>query len=95
MNRVGKVGKNWHNARRKWYKRNPGELFNCYYCKKQLKRSEITLDHYLSRGRHPELRNEQSNLVVACWACNNDKGSLSGDEYIKKLRSGHATKETN
>jgi 5-methylcytosine-specific restriction endonuclease McrA len=83
---MGNVGKKWQSARKLWLKKHPGETFACFYCKQPLKRSEITLDHYLSRGRHPELRNELSNLVVACWSCNNRKGSVSGDEFKEKLR---------
>ena len=45
----------------------------CYWCKAQLTRKEVTLDHVvpLSRGglEHP------NNYVIACLACNNRRGN--------------------
>lgn len=38
-----------------------------------------TLDHVLSRSRHPELRFGQDNLKPCCWQCNTEKGSKDGN----------------
>src|SRR5688572_416366 len=88
MKKVGRVSKSWQSAKELWWKKHPSGTFKCFYCKRPLERTEVTLDHFLSRGRRPELRNELSNLVVACWPCNNAKGSLSGDEYLERIKNG-------
>lgn len=38
----------------------------------------VTLDHVLSRGRHPELRAALHDLRPCCYAGNNEKGSKDG-----------------
>lgn len=50
-------------------------------------RTQLTLDHKLSRSRHPELRFVLSNLVPCCMSCNTDKGSRSSEEYLEIIRS--------
>lgn len=44
----------------------------CYYCERQFKSVELTLDHKvpLSRGGN----NAIGNLVPSCWPCNQEKG---------------------
>lgn len=49
-------------------------------------KSEMTLDHKLSRGRHPELRYELSNLAPCCPFHNGDKGSLDLEQYLAKRK---------
>jgi 5-methylcytosine-specific restriction endonuclease McrA len=60
---------------------NKQEAYNCFYCGKFLWPAEVTLDHYHSRSRHPELRYELSNLRPCCWNCNGEKGSTDGDDF--------------
>jgi 5-methylcytosine-specific restriction endonuclease McrA len=83
IKKVGKQAMRWANTRREWFEQNPQELYSCFYCGRSLTRSQVTLDHYHSRSRHPELRHELSNLRVACWVCNGEKGSIDGDDFKK------------
>ena len=79
-----------------WHLKNPPDAAGyhyCHYCSKPLTNNPemmaygvepMTIDHYLSRGRRPDLSYDPSNFVVVCYQCNSEKGSLSGDEYIEK-----------
>jgi hypothetical protein len=51
----------------------------CFFCKKQLKYHQITLDHYLPASRGG--RDEIFNLVTCCKACNKEKGSFVPEDY--------------
>jgi 5-methylcytosine-specific restriction endonuclease McrA len=86
MKKVGKVTKRWFEIREKWLEQNKAEFYVCHYCPTVMTRSQLTLDHYKSRGRHPELRYVLTNLVPACAFDNAQKGSLDGDEYIELLK---------
>jgi 5-methylcytosine-specific restriction endonuclease McrA len=86
MNKMGKVTKKWFDVRDKWLEQNKAEFYVCHYCPTVMTRSQLTLDHYKSRGRHPELRYVLKNLVPCCSPCNTDKGSRDGDEYIELLK---------
>ena len=59
----------------------------CYYCNKQVKKNEWTVDHKipLSRGGSPI---KESNLAKSCSPCNNKKGNLTDAEYIYLKDSG-------
>lgn len=88
MKKIGNVTKKWLAVRQEWLKNNPPDHlgnYECHYCGIAVRYEEVTLDHYLSRGRHPELRYVLSNLVPCCAPCNTDKSSLDGDEYKAKL----------
>jgi 5-methylcytosine-specific restriction endonuclease McrA len=90
MKQAGGVTKKWLAVRAEWLRQNPPDHlgnYQCHYCRKDVPKNEITLDHYHSRSRRPDLRFELSNLVPCCYRCNRDKGSLSGDEYVEILRS--------
>lgn len=87
MKKVGKVTRKWLETRDKWLEQNKAPYYFCYYCNKMMTRTELTLDHYESRGRRPDLRFSLKNLVPCCAPCNAEKGSLSGDEYLEKIRS--------
>lgn len=89
IKKMGKVTRRWLQTRNEWLAANPADDYYCHYCNIQLDRAELTLDHYQSRSRHPELRFELSNLVPSCAPCNRDKGSLSGDEYIEKRKESY------
>lgn len=76
----GKHEKQWIITRRTWFRKNPAEHYNCFYCGKWLFPNQVTLDHKLARSRHPELRYRLDNLVPSCYKCNNDKGSKDYDK---------------
>lgn len=82
---IGKVGRQWIVTRKEWIQKNLPDsgVWNCYYCGVELHLNELTLDHRLSRSRHPELRYELTNLVPACWTCNTQKGSRDAEEFLE------------
>lgn len=57
--------------------------YTCYYCDTKLLHNEATIDHLTPRSRggadHPD------NLVCSCHDCNEDKGSLTLEEYYLYL----------
>jgi 5-methylcytosine-specific restriction endonuclease McrA len=74
----GKYSKKWLATRKEWFSLNPPNPFGyyaCYLCGRWFTPKEITLDHVLPRGSHPELRYELTNLKPCCWECNQKKGS--------------------
>lgn len=78
----------WLKTRAKWRKRNPPNhqgYYTCDYCYRWVPERAMTLDHVVSRSNAPHLRHELSNLVPACFRCNSDKGSLSAEQYRKRL----------
>lgn len=52
---------------------------SCFFCKKQLKYHQITLDHYLPASQGG--RDELFNLVTCCKVCNKEKGSCTPEDY--------------
>lgn len=51
----------------------------CYWCKKQCKTSQITMDHIIPQDLGgPTITN---NLLPACSKCNNDKSNLLPDQF--------------
>ena len=62
------------------------EKGDCYYCNRNVGRSNLTMDHLvpLSRGG----KSKKGNLVPACKECNNKKKyllPLEWQEYVKHL----------
>jgi 5-methylcytosine-specific restriction protein A len=58
----------------------------CYYCKREVGREQLTMDHVvpLSRGG----KSKKGNIVPACKECNNKKKYLvpvEWEEYVKSL----------
>ncbi len=88
VRKIGKKTQKWLALRKEWLREHPDEYFQCTYCPAIVPRSEVTLDHYKSRSRHPELVFDRNNLVPACGPCNDDKGSMDGDEYILRKYGG-------
>ncbi len=82
IRKIGKQGKKWLATREKWFIQNKAAYYWCFYCNKQLTKSQLTLDHKLSRSRHPELRYALNNLVPCCYTCNYKKGSRSAEEFM-------------
>jgi 5-methylcytosine-specific restriction endonuclease McrA len=54
------------------------DKFRCQYCGEKKQANELTLDHIFPRSRGGE--NSPLNIVTACVACNNRKGSRTPDE---------------
>jgi len=87
LSKRGKVTKKWLATRDLWLEHNKAPYYFCHYCDKMMTRTQLTLDHYESRSRHPELRFALNNLVPCCAVCNEDKGSRSGDEYMEIMKT--------
>jgi 5-methylcytosine-specific restriction endonuclease McrA len=92
MKKRGKHNWKWKATREKWFKDNPAPFYACYICGTSMAPEETTLDHMKSRGRHPELRYELSNLAPCCLPCNFAKGSLGLEEF-KEKRIGSTTSQ--
>lgn len=64
----------------------------CYYCSVHLTRSGTrkpsswSRDHLIPKSRGGS--NHPSNIVPCCLQCNNEKGSMTADEYIAWRRAG-------
>ena len=70
-----------------WYNRLSSGT--CYYCRRQVGRANLTMDHLvpLSRGG----KSRKGNLVPACKECNNNKKyllPLEWDAYLERLNAG-------
>lgn len=87
LRKIGKQGQRWLEVRAEWFKQNPAQWYYCYIDNEQLSPKETTLDHIQSRARHPELRYDLANLAPCCYFHNMDKGSLSLEEYLAKLKN--------
>ncbi len=68
-------------SRKNVYLRDAGQ---CQYCLRSIERREATFDHVLPRSRGG--RTTWDNVVVACFACNQKKGSRMPAEAGMKLR---------
>jgi 5-methylcytosine-specific restriction enzyme A len=60
----------------------------CYYCNREVGRTQLTMDHLipLSRGG----KSKKGNVVAACKECNNKKKylvPLEWEEYLKRLKA--------
>ena len=55
----------------------------CFYCKKNLKPSEITLDHIVPRSEGGSFHS--TNLVVCCNNCNNKRGNIYFFDFCKQF----------
>lgn len=60
----------------------------CFFCGEKIPEGEIiTVDHLVARHITREGKcgyDSEENLVCACLECNQDKGTMSADEYITK-----------
>ncbi len=68
-----------------WWKRRLAEGV-CYYCRRQVGRANLTMDHIVPMGRGG--KSIRGNVVPACKDCNNRKKSLlpiEWQEYLKTL----------
>lgn len=58
------------------YKKQRGQ---CFYCRKPFPPEELTDDHVVPRSKGG--RRHSGNVVLACYTCNQRKGSLSAEEF--------------
>lgn len=71
-----------HFTRRNVYIR---DMFTCQYCQGKFRPSQLTYDHVTARSRGGAT--DWNNVVTACNSCNNKKGHLDLDSYLKKTNS--------
>ena len=59
----------------------------CFYCRSALNSSNHVIEHVVSR---PKGNNSYRNVVAACLSCNNRKGNVPADEFLRGLyREGY------
>jgi 5-methylcytosine-specific restriction endonuclease McrA len=59
----------------------------CVWCRRELWRRDLTLEHVIPRSRGGHATPE--NAVVACRSCNKRRGSRPVDAYVRdRLREG-------
>ena len=66
--------------------------FQCYYCKEYLTDLNRTKDHVIPKSKGGKL--SKDNKVFACRKCNRNKGDLSIEEWIEKLKALKCTPKT-
>lgn len=71
--------------KRKWKKLYSIDAkFTCPYCLKEFPLCEATIEHEPPRSRQKELG--ESEKLLACKHCNNEKGALTAKEYAEWKR---------
>lgn len=78
----GKHHRLWQATKKRWFAKNTKPVYRCYICGKLVDRANLTLDHVLPRGSHPELRYELSNLKPVHGFCNVIKGSRRAEDVV-------------
>lgn len=64
--------------RRRLWEQDP----RCFYCKCELTLCESTIDHVVPKSKGGS--NHVDNLVLCCKICNNKKGNMSKEEFLRK-----------
>jgi 5-methylcytosine-specific restriction endonuclease McrA len=59
--------------------------FQCYYCKEYLTDLNRTKDHVIPKSKGGKLTKD--NKVYACRKCNRNKGDLTIEEWMEKLKT--------
>jgi hypothetical protein len=54
----------------------------CFYCLRKIDKESYVIEHVMSR---PEGDNSYRNLVAACRQCNNRKGSVIAEDFLRSL----------
>jgi hypothetical protein len=89
LSQAGKLAKAYALLRETFFTENKGPYY-CIYClalgiRRELTKGQVNIEHYYSKARRPDLRFKKENLVVSCSEHNRLKGSLDGDEFIRKI----------
>ena len=58
------------------------EKNKCFYCLRSITLSNYVIEHVISR---PEGNNSYRNLVASCLSCNNKKGSMLAEDFLRIL----------
>lgn len=58
------------------------EAGQCFYCLRKIDEQSSVIEHVVSR---PVGTNSYRNLVAACRQCNNRKGSVSAEDFLRSL----------
>jgi hypothetical protein len=58
------------------------EKHRCFYCSRTLTNNDRVLDHVVPR---PQGGNSYKNLVASCVTCNNKKGHLAVEDFLRDL----------
>lgn len=66
--------------------------FQCYYCREYLTDLNRTKDHVIPKSKGGKLTKD--NKVYACRKCNRNKGDLTIEEWIEKLKALKCTPKT-
>jgi CRISPR/Cas system Type II protein with McrA/HNH and RuvC-like nuclease domain len=66
--------------------------FQCYYCREYLTDLNRTKDHVIPKSKGGKL--SKDNKVFACRKCNRNKGDLTIEEWIEKLKVLKCTPKT-
>jgi len=66
--------------------------FQCYYCREYLTDLNRTRDHVIPKSKGGKL--SKDNKVYACKKCNRNKGDLSIEEWIERLKVLKCTPKT-
>ena len=61
-----------------------GVSFTCPYCLKPFPLTQATKDHVMPKSRGGS--NDESNIVLCCADCNQEKGALDDKEYTEWKR---------
>lgn len=88
-----KIDYKWLATRREWFSLHPPDHAGYYYCKivpcllpgVPMLQAEVALDHIKPKGKYRELKYVLSNLRESHHLCNNEKGSLSDEQYQAKM----------
>jgi hypothetical protein len=54
----------------------------CFYCLRAIAESNFVIEHVVSR---PAGTNSYSNVVAACIGCNNRKGDVAAEDFLRRL----------
>jgi 5-methylcytosine-specific restriction endonuclease McrA len=79
-----KVDSKWIACRIAWFDQNPPNhqgYYQCALCPQMVHKSEVTLDHIITRSKDKSLKYELSNLQPAHYLCNTARGSMSMEAW--------------
>lgn len=57
---------------------------SCHYCGKSGFQNMLQKEHYIPKSKGGT--NKKDNLVLACSDCNQEKGAMTGDDFIELLK---------